>query len=58
MLIGSHDSRVKCHNDSLISSQIAKQKKQIMVGLRLFLGKFERIANSRSELASELSYTA
>ena len=32
-------------------------KKQIMVGFGLFLGKIERIANSRSELASELCYT-
>ena len=43
-------------HDSLISWRIAIRKRQIMVGLRLFLGKFEQIANSKGELASELCY--
>ena len=44
-------------HDSLIFSRIANQKKRIMVGFGLFLGKFERITNSKSEIVSELCYT-
>ena len=42
--------------DSLISSQIANRKKRIMIRFGLFLGKFEFITNSKSELASESCY--
>lgn len=37
-------------HDSLINLRIAKWKKRIMVGFGLFLGKFELIVNSKSEL--------
>ena len=33
------------------------EKKQTMVRFRLFLGNFERIANSKNEVASELYVT-
>ena len=44
-------------HESLIFSRITNWKKWIVVAFGLFLGKFERIANSKCEFASELSYT-
>lgn len=37
---------------SLIFLRIANRKKRIMVGFALFLGHFEQIANSKSELCN------
>ena len=55
--IQSNNNFRSMSRNSAFANHLANRKRQIMVGFRVFLNHFERIANLKGELTSELCFT-